>query len=50
MLYQCGDYTGADRHFRILGGDGRIGPFDSRAHFESLRIDAAARALKEKHR
>ncbi|MEE8525517.1 MAG: hypothetical protein V3T72_16395 [Thermoanaerobaculia bacterium] len=50
MLYHCGDYTGADRHFRTLGGDGRVGPFDSRAHYESVRIDAAARALKEKHR
>jgi hypothetical protein len=50
MLYYCGDYTAADRHFRTLGGDGRIGPYKSRPHYESVRIDAAARALKETSR
>ncbi len=50
VLYQCGDYSRADQHFRTLGDDGRTGPFDSRAHYDSVRIDAAARALKEKSR
>ncbi|MEO8034196.1 MAG: hypothetical protein ABI837_07160 [Acidobacteriota bacterium] len=43
-LYNCGDYAAATRQFKALGGDGRIGPFLTRANYDNKRVDAAARA------
>lgn len=44
LLYQCGDYRASNQQFQLLGSDGRIGPFLTRANYENKRVDAAARA------
>jgi hypothetical protein len=48
--YRCGDYAEADRQFRLLGDDGRIGPFLTRAAYEHTRSEATIRAKARKHK
>jgi hypothetical protein len=48
ILYYCGDYATANQQFKTLGGDGRIGPFLTRANYDNKRIDSAARAAAQR--
>jgi hypothetical protein len=48
MLYYCGDYAAANQQFTMLGSDGRIGPFLTRANYDNKRIDSAARAAAQR--
>lgn len=44
LLYQCGDYTGANREIKRLGSNRRLGPFITRAKFDKVKVEAALRA------
>jgi hypothetical protein len=47
-LYYCGDYPASNQQFKTLGGDGRIGPFLTRANYDNKRIDAMVRATAQR--
>lgn len=47
-LYYCGDHGAANQQFKTLGGDGRIGPFLTRANYDNKRTDSAARAAAQR--
>jgi hypothetical protein len=44
LLYQCGDYAGANREIKRLGANRRLGPFLGRARFDKIKVEAALRA------
>jgi hypothetical protein len=44
LLYQCRDYTAANREIKRLGANRRLGPFITRAKFDKVKVEAALRA------
>jgi hypothetical protein len=44
LLYLCHDLTGANREIKRLGADRRLGPFETKATFDKIKVEAALNA------
>ncbi|HEX2835699.1 MAG TPA: hypothetical protein VHW00_21980 [Thermoanaerobaculia bacterium] len=44
FLYRCEDFTGANREIKRLGSERRLGPFQTKAAFDKIKVEAALNA------
>jgi hypothetical protein len=44
LLYRCHDLAGANREIKKVGTERRIGPFETKAKFDKIKIEAALNA------